>query len=112
MKNYFYLPLVILFFLSSFTSSAQSKSKAKSISSKGYWVVESNIKTPKTNSIYFYNNENTMVYHEKVDGIKLNINRRKTLLKLKSVLDQAVMAWERGERENTSGALIAVAFKN
>ncbi len=39
----------------------------KCVSEKGYWVAESNIHTPKVNTIYFYNNDNVMVYKENVN---------------------------------------------
>jgi hypothetical protein len=52
-----------------------------------------------------------MVYHEKVDGIKLNTERRKILLRLKSVLEQAIVAWESGQKENLNGMLVLMAFK-
>ena len=93
------------------TGFAQTKGKSKCISAKGYWVIENNLKAPKSNTIYFYNNDNVMVYHEKVDGIKINTNRRKTLLKLKSALEQAVVVWENGQKENLHNMLVSTAFQ-
>jgi hypothetical protein len=52
-----------------------------------------------------------MVYHEKVDGIKINTERRKTLLKLKSALEQAIVAWENGQNGNLNSMLVMTAFK-
>ena len=36
------------------------------VSEKGWWVVESNIHTPKQHVIYFYNNDRVLVYKEKI----------------------------------------------
>jgi len=65
----------------------------KWISDKGYWVIESNIKTPQSSVIHFYNTDNTKIYSEKVEGVKLNIKKRKTLMQLKKALDESLMAW-------------------
>ena len=111
MKKQLYLLLFIIFLGISSTSFSQSKARAKCISSKGYWVIENNIKAPKNCTIYFYNNGNVMVYNEEVKGIKLNTERRKTLLKLKSALEQAVVAWENGQKENLNNMLVLTAFK-
>jgi len=64
------------------------------VSAKGYWVVESNIKSPKSSVIRFYNNEHTMVYSEKIEGVALKLQRRKVKMHLKKVLESSVVAWE------------------
>lgn len=81
------------------------------ISEKGYWEVENNIKTPDTFTVYFFNNEGTMVYKEKVEGVKLNIKNRRTLMRLKRVLDQAVVAWENHHLAKDDSTLVAALFK-
>jgi len=114
MKKQLYLFLFILSFVISTAGFAQqgpNKGKAKCISSKGYWVIENNTKSPENSTIYFYNNDNVMVYQEKVEGIKINTNKRKTLLKLKSALEQAIIAWEDGNRQNISNVLVMTAFR-
>jgi len=115
MKKLFYsFSLIVFMAISSFglaQSNSQNKGKAKCISVKGYWVIENNIKSPKSNTIYFYNNDNVMVYKETVDGIRINTNKRKTLLKLKSALEQAVVAWENGRTKNDNELLVVTAFK-
>lgn len=68
----------------------------KWLSNKGYWVVESNKKTPKEATVYFYTSENLLVYKEEIRNKKLKLNRRKTLLRLKSALEEAVVAYEQG----------------
>ena len=66
----------------------------KWISEKGYWVVESNVKTPFNSIIHFYNNDNVVVYREKVDGVKINLHKNRTKMRLKKVLEQSIVAYE------------------
>jgi hypothetical protein len=111
MKKQLYSSLLVLSLVISSACFAQSKSKTRCISSKGYWVIENNAKAPKSNTIYFYNNDNVMVYHEKVEGIKINTEKRKTLLKLKTALEQAVLAWENGSKETDDNVLVLTVFR-
>jgi hypothetical protein len=114
MKKQFCLFLVMAFFAISSACFAQDndyKGKAKRISSKGYWVIQSNIKTTKNNTIYFYNNDNVLVYKESIENIKININKRKTLLKLKTALEQALLAWEGEHKASENNLLVITAFK-
>ncbi len=83
--------------LVAFASKAQESLPAASaagVSERGYWVVESNVKTPKSSMVYFYKNENTLVYKEKIEGVKLKLKKDATRMKLKKVLETAVWAWE------------------
>jgi hypothetical protein len=65
------------------------------VSDKGYWVVESNINSPKDHIIRFYNTENILVYKETLAGIKLNAQKKKVKMKLKRILESSVKAWEK-----------------
>lgn len=48
----------------------------KWVSEKGYWFAESNIHTLKVNTIYFYNNNNVLVYKEYVTRcLVINLKR-------------------------------------
>jgi hypothetical protein len=64
------------------------------VSDKGYWVVESNTHSPLNHTVWFYNNDNVLIYKEAVAGIKLNTAKRKVKMKLKKVLEVSVTAWE------------------
>jgi hypothetical protein len=63
------------------------------VSEKGYWVVVSNVKTPKNAIVYFYNNDDVLIYQEKIEGVRLNLKKDATKMKLKKVLETAVWAW-------------------
>jgi hypothetical protein len=66
----------------------------KWVSEKGYWVVEGNLNTPHQHTIRFYSNDDVLVYTETLKDVKLNANRRKVKMKLKKVLESAIVAWE------------------
>jgi hypothetical protein len=72
----------------------------KYVSEKGYWVVESNIKDKKNHVIWFYNNDDQVVYKETLTGVKLNTSRKKVRMKLKTVLESAVTAWEKANSDD------------
>ena len=71
----------------------------KYVSDKGYWVVEGNIHNKKENTIHFYNNDDLKVYQQTISG-RLKLNKRKTLMHIKRMLDTAVVAWEQGRSLN------------
>lgn len=108
MKHYFnLLTVAACLFIGQTTAAAQEEASETTTaqttapapprwaSEKGYWVVESNIHIPKQYTIRFYNNDQVMVYKEEMKGVKLKIDRRKTKMHLKQVLETAVLAWNR-----------------
>ena len=60
---------------------------------EGYWVVESNVKTPKTATVWFYTPENILVFRQSFEGKKLKVTRPKTVKQLNAVLHQYITAW-------------------
>ncbi len=90
---------------------AQSKGAPQGVSEKGWWVIESNIHTPKKNIVYFYNNDGTLVYKEKIDGIRINPARKTTRLQLKQVLESAVVTWEKEHQVTEDKALVANSLR-
>lgn len=105
------LSLVIPVFIS-VASLAQLQRKAqpsipKWVSDKGYWVIVSNIHTPLDHIVSFYNNNKVLVYQEALKGVKLNVEKRKVKMKLKKVLEAALIAWE---RKNKPGPLSTEEF--
>lgn len=94
------------------TAIAQDKHRAPAdyISEKGWWVIESNIHTPKSSIVYFYNNEGVLVYKEKIQGLRIHPSRRSTRLQLKKALEAAVVAWEE-KRQLTENGLVVNSLK-
>jgi hypothetical protein len=64
------------------------------VSDIGFWVVESHA---DSSIVYFYNNDHRLVYAERLHGV-LNVDRRKTKLRLTRELEQAVMDFSRRNR--------------
>lgn len=109
MKKYFLAIMLVVVVTS--ISYSQKNEKPKWLSQKGYWIVESNIKTPKSSVIYFYNNDNVMVYKENVEGLKVKINRTKVKMSLKKILEQSVTAWEQKHISRENDYLVATALR-
>ena len=80
----------------------------KWVSEKGFWNIETNVKTPKTSIVRFYDNKHQLVYTEKVEGVVLNIKKKKTLMHLKTVLDKVVDDWEKNGEVKELVNLLAV----
>src|SRR5687767_5399597 len=91
------LLLSLLIFICLYTApiNAQSSKAPKWMSGKGYWVIQSNLHTPKESIIYFYTNRHQLVYKETIAGKRINVERAKTRKHLEAVLDQAVTAWQK-----------------
>ncbi|MET0462163.1 MAG: hypothetical protein ABW007_03380 [Chitinophagaceae bacterium] len=95
--------LIAIFTLSYFVAPAQEALyKPKWVSEKGYWVVEGNVNTPLNHTIRFYNNDDVLIYSERVEGIKLKANKRKVKMKLKQALESALLAFE-SKQQNMEG---------
>ena len=84
---------VILLLACGLSASAQTKKQRPCMPSEGYWVVESNVKTPKESTVYFYTSNHDMIYKESISGKRINIKRKKTVLHLNAVLMQSLTAW-------------------
>ncbi|HEY4150804.1 MAG TPA: hypothetical protein VGM41_17820 [Chitinophagaceae bacterium] len=81
------------------------------VSSKGYWVVESNPSNPKHACVYFYTNVNVLVYKETIDGVPLALNKTRTKMQLKKVLESLISSWEAGEPLDKTTPVMTGIFK-
>ena len=99
-QSFLTIALFIIAALFSINAVAQETTKAKRIpawiSTQGYWVVESNKANPKESNVYFYNNDHVLVYKEQITKQRIKLNRKKTLLRLKAALDEAIISYEKG----------------
>ena len=80
-------------------------------SDKGYWVVESNVKSPLHHTIRFYTNADALMYTETLDGIKLNINKRNVKMKLKKALETSEMAWLQNKKPEANKDYVKILLK-
>lgn len=80
-------------------------------SAKGWWQVETATRSPKQQTVYFFNLNGVLVYKEKLDGIRLNPQKRKTKMHLKQALEAAVVAWEKDHIVKENGSLVVNYLK-
>ncbi len=64
------------------------------VCTNGFWVVESNVKTPLLNKIRFYTSSGLLVEEKEVNGTRLNVKRRKVKIELKQMLETVLVAYE------------------
>ncbi len=98
-----------LMLCSSVAAVAQKTGHASSkdwVPNNGYWVIESNTHTPKFNIFYFYNDNDSLIYTEKIEGKKINIKNKVTLRKLKNLLDNSLLTWNQIEQAKEDGSLV------
>jgi hypothetical protein len=110
MKKQFQTGIALLLFsFFAFSAAAQEEpaTTAKWVSDKGYWVVEGNIHEPLQHTIRFYNNDDVLLYKETLSGVKLNLDKRKVKMKLKKVLESAVIAWEQKKTTEVDKSYVA-----
>ena len=67
------------------------------VSDKGYWTTESNIHDPLDHIIRFYTNNGRLFHTEKLSGVKLDVDKRKTKMKLKKALEQTMELYSKQE---------------
>jgi hypothetical protein len=76
----------------------------------GYWVIESNIHTPKTNIVYIYNDFDSLVYSGKMEGRRINTRRKAIKRKLNKKVEQTLWASSLKFKENYP--LVKTVLKN
>ncbi len=111
MKQFKIRATAIALFLFMAGANAQTEKTAPWGSEKGYWVVESNKNSPLQHTIRFYNNTDVLVYTETVSNTNLNCEKRKVKMKLKQVLETAVIAWERSQQPSANKDYVAAILK-
>jgi hypothetical protein len=113
MKNCLRNVVLVMTFAFSFLKTDAQKNKASSlpkwVSDRGFWVVEKQTKQPRTCTIFFYNNDKLLVYKENITSKKFRPARRKTLKRIKQVLETAVLAWEQKQPLKENGKFFIAA---
>lgn len=106
-----FLTVITSTLLAQQSNQLNKRSVSELIDGKGFWVIESNIKTPKTATIHFYTMDNTLMYSEKVEGIKLDVKKQRTVKSLNRVLLQALVAFHKTKQQTQDLQLVKNILK-
>ena len=104
-KTFLFLQLTIILF---FCASAYAQDRTPS--PETYWVIESNVKTPRHSVVYFYSTNHEVMYKETIDGKKLNIDRPRIRRSLNKSLKVVTLAWQADKQMKADGLLLAKRF--
>ncbi|WP_374163139.1 hypothetical protein [Arcticibacter sp. MXS-1] len=77
----------------------QAQPKGKTVQ-KGFWVVESNIRTQKLQVVTFYDDSSRAVYSETISGKKLPYHRQGMQKKLNDVLAAVMSRTDSSNQKN------------
>lgn len=93
-------------------NSSSGKKRASSwIPDTGFWVIQSTVKNPDRSTICFYNGEKVLVYKEQVKDIRINLKRKKVLMRLRNVLEQSLLNWDVLHVAKENQMLVADLFR-
>lgn len=97
MKKSAFLFMTFFFVLIHFITQAQDtqwKPIARGQSANGHWLVEQHRDTALTQRVFFYTKDNLLLYKEEVRGIKINVNRDRTIKRLNELLAKVAGEWQ------------------
>ena len=84
----------------------------KWVSDKGSWQIETNVQAPTRNIVYFFNKNGELIYRENVDGVVLDLKKKRVKMRLKKALENALVAWHKDHRYRDDQQLISMLFRN
>lgn len=88
----------------------------------GFWVVESNLATPRSVTVKFYEEGNRLIYEEHLTGVRMDVSKRRTRRRLdqslrdaralaKSTTEEGTRsAWQENKRALEDRGLVAARF--
>ncbi len=106
--------VIILLLIGSGVSAQRFHKKSKTprwVSDRGFWQIETNIHTPNKNVVYFFDNDQTLIYKENVDGVVLDLRKKVIKMRLKKALEAAINAWNKDHRYRDDQQLISMFFR-
>jgi hypothetical protein len=109
-KTFFMKKLMIIAALGLFSFTGMAQRAPKWVCENGYWVVETNRQQLKSNIVYFYNNDNELVYKENVEGVVLRLDKRRVKMNLKKVLNQSLVAYEAKKKAGENEMWVAAVL--
>jgi hypothetical protein len=97
MKKSAFFFMLSIFMMASLITQAQDtqwKPIARGQSASGHWLVEQHRDTVATQRVFFYTKDNLLLYKEEVRGIKINVNRDRTVKRLNELLAKVAAEWQ------------------
>ncbi|MGH2565545.1 MAG: hypothetical protein ACRDE5_13600, partial [Ginsengibacter sp.] len=79
---------------------------------KGYWVIESNIHSRLTNIICIYNNNDSLIYKEKIEGLRINIKKQAIRKRLDKVVAITLVAFSNSKQTDDKDWLVKNILKS
>ncbi len=98
--------LVLLHLTAAAQDELYQKALPRWVPDNGYWVVSTNVNQPKQYTIFFYTNQHQLVYKERLEGVKLDLQSRKVKMRLKKVLDTSLLAWQQQRQAKENEGLV------
>jgi hypothetical protein len=102
-KSFLFLSGVVL--LSSISINAHAQHKKIAMPDEGFWIIESNVKTPTQNTVYFYSNNRKCIGKQEMNGKKINVARRKVVKELNALLKLSLTAYHQRETKDNDTML-------
>ena len=92
-------------------TAASAQEAAPLVPKGGFWIIESNMKTKDYTIVRFYTNADVLTYEEKLEGVYLNIRRKKTTKMLNQMLVSVTEQRLAGRDIMAGNHLVANAMK-
>ena len=83
-----------------------------SIPENGFWQLITSPDLRNTTIVQFYTFRSQLVYEEKLEGVKLNMRRHQTYVRLNQILEKALQAWEEKKSALKDMGWVAWAMKS
>jgi hypothetical protein len=106
MKRCLYLVIALVMMYASVTAQEEKPVVPAWAPEAGYWVAENNVKQPRNYTLYFYNDDHVLVYKEKLEGVRLNLESARVKKRLKKVLEKSLLAWQEFHKVKENEGLV------
>jgi hypothetical protein len=95
----------------SFATGSFAQDTKSTVPENGYFVLVSNKNVAKVTTVRFYNNDNTMIYEEKVTGVEIDLDNKATVDQLNLGLEKALTAYNNNQKMTITKDLVASIIK-
>jgi hypothetical protein len=113
MKHHLILSILLGWLVSASSAGSAQGKKTQPLNTwtqNGYWVVESNIHTPKINIVYIYNGFDSLVYTEKIEGRRINTKRKAIKRRLDMAVEKSL--WASSAKRGGENSIVITILKN